>query len=140
MILIQKNINLTLMSRLGKIKENGGGLDLKWYVSTNEDVGDFRLQLQSRSYPRSTLFSKDVSYSTRFQAIRGIKSDDEVTLCLLAKTSTGRVRHWRDEQCKVVGPLAGSASRIEKSHNLLNVYLLSSLLIVLNGLNLHLNH
>ena len=35
---------------------NGGGLDLKWYVSTNEDVGDFRVQVQSRSYPRSTLF------------------------------------------------------------------------------------
>lgn len=119
---------------------NGGGLDLKWYVSTNEDVGDFRLQLQSRSYPRSTLFSKDVSYSTRFQAIRGIKSDDEVTLCLLAKTSTGRVRHWRDEQCKVVGPLAGSAPRIEKSNTLLSVYLLSSILVVLNGLNLQLNH
>ena len=64
----------------------------------------------------------------------------QVTLCLLAKTSTGRVRHWRDEQCKVVGPLAGSAPRIEQSNTLLNVYLISSLLVVSNGLNLHLNH
>ena len=64
----------------------------------------------------------------------------QVTLCLLAKTSTGRVRHWRDEQCKVVGPLAGSASRIEKSNILLHVYIISSLLIAFNGLNLHLNY
>ena len=33
-----------------------GGLDLKWYVSTNEDIGDFKIQLQSRTFPRSTLF------------------------------------------------------------------------------------
>ena len=64
----------------------------------------------------------------------------QVTLCLLAKTSTGRVRHWRDEQCKIVGPLAGSASKIEKWHTFYHVYLFSSLLIALNALNSHLRY
>ena len=35
---------------------SGGGLNLKWFVSTNADVGDFRLQLQTRTFPRSILF------------------------------------------------------------------------------------
>ena len=34
----------------------------------------------------------------------------QVTLCLLAKTSTGRLRRWRDEQCKIVGPLSEGVS------------------------------
>ena len=88
-----------------------GGLQLTWYVSTNEDVGDFRLEVQTRTFPRSTLFSKDLSYTTRSQAIRGVSSDSEVSMCLLAKTSTGRIRRWKQDQCRIVGPLYGSAAR-----------------------------
>ena len=108
--LSQKNSSKECLSNF--FRQNGG-LQLTWYVSTNEDVGDFRLEVQTRTFPRSTLFSKDLTYSTRSQTIRGVSSESEVSMCLLAKTSTGRIRRWKQDQCRIVGPLYGGASSVQ---------------------------
>ena len=34
-------------------------------MNTNEDVGDFHLELRTRSFPQTTLFERDISYDTR---------------------------------------------------------------------------
>lgn len=94
-----------LWSLFWSARDKAGGLDVSWYVSTNEDVGNFKLELQTRTFPRSVIFSQDLSYGTRHQSIHGVRADEEVNLCLLARTSTGRYRNWKQEQCRIVGPL-----------------------------------
>ena len=42
-------------------------LALSWFVNTNEDVGDFRLELASLSQDMpKTVLVKDISYNTRW--------------------------------------------------------------------------
>jgi len=41
-------------------------LEFSWFVNTNEDVGDFRLELRTRSFPQTTLFQRDLPYDTRY--------------------------------------------------------------------------
>ena len=40
-------------------------LEFSWFVNTNEDVGDFHLELRTRSFPQTTLFERDVPYDIR---------------------------------------------------------------------------
>ena len=63
----------------------------------------------------------------------------QVTLCLFAKTSTGRVRSWRDEQCKIVGPLSGGATDGGVNKNVYNFVLLSVFAIILQKMTLEFN-
>lgn len=83
-------------------------LDLSWYVNTNEDVGNFRLELRSGGIPQTTLFRKEVDYSNRHEVLRGLPGGQDLSLCLLAETSTGRLRSWKQAECKKVGPFSGS--------------------------------
>ena len=43
-----------------------GQLEVSWYVSSNEDIGDFRLELRTKGFPQTTLFQEDVTYNTRY--------------------------------------------------------------------------
>jgi hypothetical protein len=45
-------------------------LALSWFVNTNEDVGDFRLELASLSQAMpKTVLVKDISYNTRYRGL-----------------------------------------------------------------------
>jgi hypothetical protein len=68
----------------------------------------FSINFLSGGIPQTTLFKKDVVYSNRHEVIRGLPGGQELTLCLLAETSTGRVRSWKQDQCKKVGPFSNS--------------------------------
>ena len=91
-------------------------IDLSWYVNTNEDVGNFRLELRSGGIPQTTIFKKEVIYSKRGEVIRSLPGGQELTLCLLAETSTGRVRSWKQDQCRRVGPFSGSKNLVAANH------------------------
>jgi hypothetical protein len=48
------------------VRQSGpSDLEFSWFVNTNEDVGDFRLELRTRSFPQTTLFQRDLPYDTR---------------------------------------------------------------------------
>lgn len=83
-------------------------LKFRWSVNTNEDVADFRLELKTKSFPPQTIFEKDVTYSERYGEVPS--SNQEASLCILGKTSTGRVRSWRQQQCQSVGDILASSS------------------------------
>ena len=86
-------------------------VEFSWYVNTNEDVGDFRLELRTRTLPQQTLFRRDLPYDNRHQILDNIKiGGEELNLCLLVKNSAGRVRRWRQDQCTKVGPFTGSGA------------------------------
>merc|ERR1712117_994233 len=86
-----------------------GSLSLSWYVNTNEDVADFRVELTSltRENGPRTLLVKDISYNSRYDVIDQVPGGEELRMCLLTKTSLGDIRRWRQDQCKPVGPFSG---------------------------------
>ena len=80
---------------------------VSWYVNTNEDVADFRVELASLAKPvPRTLVVKDIGYNARYDVIDSLQSDEQLRLCLLVKSSLGRIRRWRKDQCQSVGPFS----------------------------------
>ena len=59
------NFRLNPDVKFREVKARPDKVEVSWYVSTNEDVGDFRLELRSKGIPQSTLFMQDVAYNTR---------------------------------------------------------------------------
>ena len=49
-----------------EVKDSATRLELSWYVNTNEDVGDFRIQLSNGN---RTLLVKDIGYTNRYDVI-----------------------------------------------------------------------
>eukprot|EP00088_Acartia_fossae_P001194 TRINITY_DN10452_c0_g1_i2.p1 TRINITY_DN10452_c0_g1~~TRINITY_DN10452_c0_g1_i2.p1 ORF type:complete len:750 (-),score=93.28 TRINITY_DN10452_c0_g1_i2:158-2113(-) len=97
------------------IDEERSKLALTWFVNTNEDVGDFRLELASLkgNKPR-TLLVKDIGYNTRYDVLDRIPTGEELRMCLLVKTSLGRIRRWRkDQHCQEVGPFYSWSTSIK---------------------------
>ena len=66
-------------------------VSLSWYVNTNEDVADFRVELTSvtREHGPRTLLVKDISYNSRYDVIDHVPGGEELRMCLLTKTSLG---------------------------------------------------
>ena len=66
---------------------------LSWYVNTNEDVADFRVEVSSLAdqKPR-TLLVKDIAYNARYDVIDNVPgaSGQDIRMCLLVKNSLGR--------------------------------------------------
>jgi hypothetical protein len=58
--------------------------------------------------PQTTLFRKEIEYTNRHEVLRGMPGGQELNVCLLAETSTGRLRSWKQAECKKVGPFSGS--------------------------------
>merc|ERR1719285_1180222 len=99
------------------VNEERTKLALQWFVNTNEDVGDFRLELASLkgNKPR-TLLVKDIGYNTRYDVLERIPTGEELRMCLLVKTSLGRIRRWRkDQHCQEVGPFYSSGMKVDVS-------------------------
>jgi len=94
------------------VKQDDSSLSLSWYVNTNEDVADFRVELTSltRENGPRTLLVKDISYNSRYDVIDALPGGEELRMCLLTKTSLGDIRRWRQDQCKPVGPFSGAGS------------------------------
>jgi len=114
------------------VVSNPGSLSLSWFVNTNEDVGDFRLELASLKHnkPR-TLLVKEIGYNTRFDVLDQVPSGEELRMCLLVKTSLGRIRRWRKEQqCQEVGPFRSAGSLNQPS--LIFAAILACLFLVFN--------
>ena len=67
---------------------------LSWYVNTNEDVADFRVEVSSLAdqKPR-TLLVKDIAYNARYDVIKNVPGarGQELRMCLLVKNSLGRL-------------------------------------------------
>ncbi len=118
--------------RFRQVDEKGDRVEFSWFVNTNEDVGDFHLELRTRTFPQTTLFERDISYDTRhvngtqlsfdllsvhrtnstvmpnrYQILDKLPGGEELNLCLLVKSSAGRIRRWRQDQCHKVGPFSG---------------------------------
>lgn len=103
------------------VDETSSSLSVSWYVNTNEDVADFRVELATlggkdsktgiRARPR-TLLVKDLGYKTRYDVIDSIPGGEELRMCLLVKTSLGRIRRWRQDQCQSVGPFSDSVKTL----------------------------
>ena len=76
-------------------------------MNTNEDLADFQLALQTKSIPSKTLLQKDVSYWERYGEFHSavIPAAKDSKLCILGKTSTGRLRTWRQRECQPVSHL-----------------------------------
>ena len=76
-------------------------VELSWYVNTNEDVGGFRLELRSGGIPQTTLFTKEIPYDQRKEVVRvSPEFGDDWTMCVLVENSSGRLRRWKQENCK----------------------------------------
>lgn len=75
-------------------------------------MGDFHLELRTRTFPQSTLFERDISYDTRYQILDRLPGGEELNLCLLVKSSSGRLRRWRQDQCRKIGPFSAAPPRI----------------------------
>ena len=106
-------------------------LEFSWFVNTNEDVGDFRLELRTKGFPQTTLFEKDISYDTRYQVLNQVPGGEELNLCLLVKNSAGRVRRWRHDQCRKVGPFNSSWSSLRQAGLMHMILLMSISLLIL---------
>ena len=78
-------------------------------------MADFRVELASlaKACPK-TLLVKDIGYNARYDVIDSIPGGEELRMCLLVKTSLGRIRRWRQDQCQPIGPFskAGNISGI----------------------------
>ena len=65
---------------------------LSWYVNTNEDVADFRVEVSSLAdqKPR-TLLVKDIAYNARYDVIDNVPGarGQQIRMCLLVKNSLG---------------------------------------------------
>ncbi|XP_023321247.1 chaoptin [Eurytemora carolleeae] len=84
------------------VDEKPSSLALSWFVNTNEDVADFRLELTSLKKNKRTLLVKDIGYNTRYDVLDQVPSGEELRMCLLVKTSLGMIRRWRkDQQCQM---------------------------------------
>lgn len=84
---------------------------LSWFVNTNEDVGGFRLELRSGGIPQTTLFSKELSYDKREEVIRvPPEYGDDWTMCVLVENSSGRLRRWKQENCRKANLISGGSS------------------------------
>merc|ERR1712048_125619 len=101
-----------------EITQTDSSVKVKWFVNTNEDVGDFRVELATlgkvdksgeRERPR-TLLVKELGYTTRYDVIDAVPTGEQLRMCLKVKTSLGRIRRWRQDQCEVVGPFSAALS------------------------------
>lgn len=72
------------------------GVSITWFVTTRSDVADFRLVAREA---QNVVLEMDLPYSTRSHVVRGLTASPQLELCLLARDSTGNVRHWRASQC-----------------------------------------
>eukprot|EP00092_Neocalanus_flemingeri_P025507 GFUD01027655.1.p1 GENE.GFUD01027655.1~~GFUD01027655.1.p1 ORF type:complete len:1068 (-),score=163.25 GFUD01027655.1:152-3355(-) len=97
-----------------EVDETYNSVAVSWYVNTNEDVADFRVELASLAQPRpKTLLVKDIGYNARYDVIDSVPGGEELRMCLLVKTSLGRIRRWRQDQCQSIGPFsAGNRSGV----------------------------
>jgi len=103
---------------------------VSWYVNTNEDVADFRVQLESLATPARprprTLLVKDIGYNARYDVIDSVPGGQELRMCLQVKTSLGNIRRWRQDQCQSVGPF----SQASRSGRGAGFVVLSSILVL----------
>ena len=85
---------------------------LSWFVNTNEDVADFRVELASVKTGQrpKTLLVKDISYNTRYDVIDHVPGEGELRMCLITKNSLGNIRRWRQDQCTVINEAVTGAS------------------------------
>lgn len=91
------------------VDETSSSVAVSWYVNTNEDVADFRVELASLAQPRpKTLLVKDIGYNARYDVIDSVPGGEELRMCLLVKTSLGRIRRWRQDQCQSIGPFSAA--------------------------------
>ena len=66
---------------------------LSWYVNTNEDVADFRVEVSSLAAQKPrTLLVKDIAYNARYDVIDNVPgaTGQDLRMCLLVKNSLGR--------------------------------------------------
>ena len=84
-----------------EVEKQDDKVKLRWFVNTNEDVGGFRLELRSSGIPQTTLFSKELPYNQREEVIRvSPEFGDDWTMCVLVENSAGRLRRWKQENCR----------------------------------------
>jgi len=87
-----------------RIKE---GLAVSWFVTTNEDVGDFLLVIREAKTGKE-LLSEDVAFPLRNHVVDAESLDEALgkassaELCILAKDSLGDLRRWRASQCRTL--------------------------------------
>jgi len=111
------------------VDETSSSVAVSWYVNTNEDVADFRVELASLANKRpKTLLVKEIGYNARYDVIDSIPGGEELRMCLLVKTSLGRIRRWRKDQCQSIGPFSvgnrsGIASILLALSSILALYL-----------------
>ena len=109
-----------------EVEKQDDKVKLRWYVNTNEDVGGFRLELRSSGIPQTTLFSKELPYNQREEVIRvSPEFGDDWTMCVLVENSAGRLRRWKQENCR-------KASLISSGVNLNAPFITMSFLMLLN--------
>jgi hypothetical protein len=77
------------------------GVSITWFVTTRNDVADFRLVAREA---QNVVLEMDLPYNTRSHVVRGLPARPHLELCLLARDSAGNVRHWRASQCTAVPP------------------------------------
>ena len=86
-------------------------MKLSWFVNTNEDVGGFRLELRSGGIPQTTLFSKELAYDQREEVIQvSPEFGDDWTMCVLVENSAGRLRRWKQENCRKASLISSTAT------------------------------
>ena len=84
-----------------EVEKQDDKVKLRWYVNTNEDVGGFRLELRSSGIPQTTLFSKELPYNQREEVIKvDPEFGNDWTMCVLVENSAGRLRRWKQENCR----------------------------------------
>ena len=65
------------------------------------------MELASLAKPRpKTVLIKELGYNARYDVIDSIPGGEELRMCLKVKTSLGRIRRWREDQCQSVGPFS----------------------------------
>ena len=106
-------------------------VELSWYVNTNEDVGGFRLELRSAGIPQTTLFSKEIPYDQRQDVIRvGPEFGDDWTMCVLVENSSGRLRRWKQENCKKASLISSAKSVLKHASSQLLLTILAASLVL----------
>ena len=97
-------------------REEENKVKLSWYVNTNEDVGGFRLELRSSGIPQTTLFSKELPYDQREEVVQvSPEFGDDWTMCVLVENSAGRLRRWKQENCRRASFIS-SGNRVYSGH------------------------
>ena len=51
---------------------------------------------------------KDIGYNAQYDLIDSVTGGEELRMCLLVKTSLGRIRRWRQDQCQSIGPFSAA--------------------------------